>query len=63
MRPGASCRSMQDFISRKNIENYRLMLCGATLDPAVRLEVERLLAEELAKQPPAERLKQPSGKD
>lgn len=45
---------MQEFVSRKNIERYRLLLAGTSLDPAARKEIEKLLSEELAKLEPVE---------
>ena len=42
---------MQEFVSQANIEKYRKLLAG-TLDAATRKEIERQLAEELAKRHP-----------
>jgi hypothetical protein len=42
---------MQGFIHRKNLENYRQLL-AETKDDAQRCQVEKLLAEEMAKEPP-----------
>jgi hypothetical protein len=42
---------MQGFIHRKNLENYRQLL-AETKDEAQRRQLEKLLAEEVAKEPP-----------
>lgn len=47
---------MQEFISRKNIEKFQLLLSGDTLDEVTRKQIEELLDKELADQP---RPKQP----
>jgi hypothetical protein len=43
---------MQDFIHRKNLEMYRRLL-AETKDEEQRRQLEKLLAEEAAKWPPA----------
>jgi len=45
---------MQSFIHRKNLENYRKLLAETT-DEGVRRQIEKLLTEEEAKEPPATR--------
>jgi hypothetical protein len=42
---------MQDFVHRKNLENYRMLLAGE-LDETQRAVLLRLLAEEQAKELP-----------
>jgi|SoimicmetaTmtLMA_FD_contig_61_618592_length_878_multi_2_in_0_out_0_2 hypothetical protein len=41
---------MQEFIHRKNLEKYRQLL-AETKDEAQRCQLEKLLAEEVAKEP------------
>ena len=41
---------MQEFIHRKNLENYRQLL-AETKDEAQRRQLEKLLAEEMAREP------------
>jgi hypothetical protein len=41
---------MQEFIHRKNLEKYRQLL-AETNDEARRCQLEKLLAEEVAKEP------------
>ncbi len=43
---------MQDFIHRKNLENYRRLLAGETPGDAERTLLLKLLAEERAKDRP-----------
>jgi hypothetical protein len=45
------CYAMQEFIHRKNLENYRMLLAGK-LDETQRELLLRLLAEEEAKELP-----------
>jgi hypothetical protein len=45
------CCAMQEFIHRKNLENYRMLLAGK-LDETQRKLLLRLLAEEEAKELP-----------
>jgi predicted NUDIX family NTP pyrophosphohydrolase len=42
--------AMQEFIHRKNLEKYRQLL-AETKDEAQRCQLEKLLAEEVAKEP------------
>ena len=39
------CRQMQEFVHRKNLEHYRRLLAGDTLDDAGRAYVKTLLTE------------------
>ncbi len=41
---------MQDFVHRKNVEHYRRLLDGDTLDDAGRASVRQLLVEEEARE-------------
>ena len=43
---------MQEFIHRKNIENYRKQLAGSDLNEEQRKYLSELLANEIAKEPP-----------
>ncbi|OFX02378.1 MAG: hypothetical protein A3D94_22160 [Alphaproteobacteria bacterium RIFCSPHIGHO2_12_FULL_66_14] len=44
--------AVQDFIHRKNLLHYRMLLAGSTLDDAMRDYVSRLLADEELNEPP-----------
>jgi len=46
---------MQDFIHRKNIEHYRRLLAGRTLDDGMHRHVLKLLSDEEAKDVPPPR--------
>ena len=46
---------MQDFIHRKNIEHYRRLLAGRTLDEGMHKHVSKLLSDEEAKDAPPPR--------
>lgn len=43
---------MQNFLHRKNIEHYRKLLAGQTLDDAMHKRVSKLLFDEEAKASP-----------
>ena len=46
------CLQMQEFIHRRNIENYRKQLAGSDLDEGQRKYLTQLLADEMAKESP-----------
>ncbi len=46
---------MQGFIHRKNIEHYRRLLAGQSLDEVMHKRVSKLLSDEEAKDPPLQR--------
>lgn len=46
---------MQGFIHRKNIEHYRRLLAGQTLDEVTHRRVSKLLSDEEAKDPPLQK--------
>jgi len=50
---------MQEFIHRKNLEKYRRLL-AETNDEAQRRQLEKLLAEEAAWEPPVPKLQDDS---